>query len=209
MFNFLKPKEDVFFQLFDRSAKAAVDAVLLLREILQAGVVTPETEKKMSVIEAEADEASQEIIDRLNQTFITPLDREDIYALANMFEDLVDMNQELVELMIAYKLQEPFKGAIALSRLLADCVQELARATGWLINIRSNNQKILDNTAKVVTLEEEGDKLYYHELARLFTKCPDPIEIIKLREVLVKIEMMITHCEKIADLLRGVVMKYA
>jgi Phosphate transport regulator (distant homolog of PhoU) len=160
-------------------------------------------------LEHKADDHNDAIVDKLNQTFITPMDREDIYAMANMLDDGVDFIQGILERMMLYRTGKPSEGAVELSRLLSDCSEEIVKAFDLLKNINGNQHKILDHTRKVVVLESEGDRIYRQEVAHLFTSGGDTLEIIKWKEVLEYLEDALDHYEKIADLLRGVVMKYA
>ena len=203
MFQF-KPREDKFFELFAESTRLVRQGAFALRDVM--GDYT-DVETKMQFIldvEHQADETNDAIIDLLNQTFITPLDREDIYLLANMLDDVCDFLQGIIERMVIYRTGSPTPGAIDLARLLADCTDELVKAFDALRNIKGNRDKILDSTRKIVVLESEGDHIYRKEIAHLFNTCPDPVRIIKWKEVLEHLEGALDHCEKIADLLRGV-----
>ncbi|QJW48194.1 DUF47 domain-containing protein [bacterium BFN5] len=205
----LKPKEDQFFKLFAESARLLRDGAYVLKEVLDDYTKIEEKMTQVSNLEHAADDVNDAIIDKLNQTFITPLDREDIYSMATLLDDGVDYLQGTVERMLLYRTGQPSPGAIELTRLLVDCTEELVKAFDLLKNIRGNQHKILDHTRKITVLESEGDRIYRQEVANLFTSCPDPIEIIKWKEVLEYLEDTLDHCEDIADLLRGVVMKYA
>lgn len=180
-----------------------------LYEALRENKNLEERMQFISDVEHEADEINDAIIDWLNQTFITPLDREDIYALATMLDDVVDFLQGTIERMVLYRADKPSAGTVEQARLLADCTDELVKAFDLLKNIADNRDKILDHTRKIVVLESEGDRLYRQEIASLFNNCPDPVEIIKWKEILEHLEDALDHCEAIADQLRGVVMKYA
>lgn len=208
MFSF-KPKEDEFFKLFSDSARVLRQGAYLLKELMDDHTQIADKMALISDIEHQADDINDAIIDKLNQTFITPLDREDIYLLANKLDDVVDFLQGIIERMLLYRTGKPSAGAVELSRLLADCTDEIVKAFDLLKNIQGNQNKILDHTRKIVVLESEGDRIYRHEVATLFTTCTDPIEILKWKEVLEYLEDALDHCERIADLLRGVVMKYA
>jgi uncharacterized protein Yka (UPF0111/DUF47 family) len=205
----LKPKEDQFFKLFAESARLLRDGAYVLQEVLNDYTKIEEKMTQVSNLEHAADDVNDAIIDKLNQTFITPLDREDIYSMATSLDDGVDYLQGTVERMLLYRTGQPSPGAIELTRLLVDCTEELVKAFDLLKNIKGNQHKILDHTRKITVLESEGDRIYRQEVANLFTSCPDPIEIIKWKEVLEYLEDTLDHCEDIADLLRGVVMKYA
>ncbi|VBB08702.1 putative phosphate transport regulator [Lucifera butyrica] len=205
----LKPKEEKFFELFSQSTRLARKSAYILKDIMDDHTKLAEQVEVISDLEHEADELNDAIIDRLNQTFITPLDREDIFAIATMLDDVVDFVQGTMERMVLYHTGKPSNGAAELARLIADCTEELVKAFDLLRNIQGNQHKILDHTRKIVVLESEGDRIYRKEVANLFTSCPDPIEIIKWKEILEHLEDALDHCENIADLLRGVVMKYA
>jgi len=205
----LKPREDKFFELFSESTRLVRKGAYALHETMRDYTDLEQKMQYISDIEHEADDVNDEIIDLLNRTFITPLDREDIYALANMLDDVVDFLQGSTERMGLYRTGKPSPGAIELARLLADCTEEMVKAFDMLKNIAGNRDKILDCTRKIVVLESEGDRLYRQEIAHLFTTCPDPVHIIKWKEILEHLEETLDHCERIADQLRGVVMKYA
>nr|WP_092071296.1 DUF47 family protein [Dendrosporobacter quercicolus]NSL49404.1 DUF47 domain-containing protein [Dendrosporobacter quercicolus DSM 1736]SDM24421.1 hypothetical protein SAMN04488502_10340 [Dendrosporobacter quercicolus] len=205
----LKPKEDQFFKLFAESARLLRDGAYVMNVLLNDYTKIEDTMVQVSNLEHAADDVNDAIIDKLNQTFITPLDREDIYSMATLLDDAVDFLQGTVERMLLYRTGQPSPGAKELTRLLVDCTEELVLAFDLLKNIKGNQHKILDHTRKINVLESEGDRIYRQEVANLFTSCPDPIEIIKWKEVLEYLEGTLDHCEDIADLLRGVVMKYA
>jgi predicted phosphate transport protein (TIGR00153 family) len=205
----LKPREDKFFELFSESARLVHKGALLLRDTMKDYSDMEAKMQLISDIESKADDINDAIIDKLNQTFITPLDREDIYALATRLDDVIDFLQGTVERIALYRVGRPSRGAAEMARILADCTEEMIKAIDGLKNIKDNRDNILDYTRKIQVLENEGDRIYREEIAHLFNTCPDPVEIIKWKEVLEHLEDSLDHCEKIADLLRGVVMKYA
>ena len=212
MFGFFKKKDDPFFGMLLKVGVKANEASILLNVIMTEGMVSIDNEKRMFHIEESTDEVYKEIIDRLNQTFITPIDREDIYSLTNMVEELVDMHENLIELMVCYKFVKVSEGIQQMAGLLEQCTYEIVKSMEWLRSVRSNKQQLLDHAVKIVALEDMSDKLYYREIARLFELAGSDmssVELIKFRDVLVKLESMLNHCEKIAELFRGVVMKYA
>lgn len=205
----LKPKEDEFFKLFVESSNVLHQGTNLLKAVMADYTNIEEKMKQISDLEHKADDINDTIIDRLNQTFITPLDREDIYSLATMLDDVVDFLQGTMERMVLYRVGKPTAGAIELARLLVECTEELVGAFDLLKNIKGNQDKILEHARKIVSLESDGDRVYRQEVAILFETCPDPVQIIKWKEILEHLEDALDHCENIADLLRGVVMKYA
>jgi hypothetical protein len=182
---------------------------IILKEVMDDYTKLSEKIVEISNLEHTADDLNDAIIDKLNQTFITPLDREDIYAMANMLDDVVDAVQGIMERMELYRTGKPTEGAAELARLIVACTEEIVKAFDYLRNIRGNQHKILEHASKIAVLESEGDRIYRKEVAHLFANCPDPVEIIKWKEVLEHLENALDHCEAIADLLRGVVLKYA
>lgn len=208
MFNF-KHKDEEFFELFINSAEFFNQGAVLMNEVMKDYSIAEVKMKEIIDLEHDADDINDRIIDKLNQTFITPIDREDIYALANGLDDGVDFLQGTVERMVMYRTGPAREGAIELTQLLIESTEELVKAFTLLKDIKKNQRKIVDHTRRIEKLESEGDRLYRKEVAHLFESCHDPIEIIKWKEVLEYLENTLDHCEDVADLIRGVVMKYA
>jgi len=207
MFN-LAPREDKFYQLFKESTEVICKAVAKLEELMAKEAVSPADGEDMHRLEHEADNITTQITDRLNSTFITPLDREDIYTLAQVLDDIVDFVEGTVERMILYRTARPSAGAQELVRLVAQAAEQIRRAFACLNNIHFKKSEILAATEEVYHIESAGDRLYRQEVARLFEHEKDPIEIIKWKEILEHVETALDHCESIADLLKGVVLKY-
>lgn len=208
MFNF-KHKDEEFFNLFVDSANYFNKGAVIMNEVMRDYSKADSMMKQIIDLEHDADDINDRIIDKLNQTFITPIDREDIYALATGLDDGVDFLQGTLQRMVIYRTGPAREGAIELTELLIECTEEIAKAFVLMKDIRKNQHKMLDHTRRVEKLESEGDRLYRKEVAHLFECCKDPIEIIKWKEVLEYLENTLDHCEDVADLIRGVVMKYA
>lgn len=204
-----KPRGEKFFELFAESTRLVRQGAYALRDVMRD---YEDLEQKMQFIfdvEHEADETNDAIIDLLNRTFITPLDREDIFSLATTLDDIVDFLEGTIERMVLYRTGKPDPDAVELAQILAESTDELVKAFDLLRNIKGNQADILEHSRKIVELENRGDRIYRQVVAKLFNTCPDPVKIIKWKEVLENLEGSLDHCEKIADLLRGVVMKYA
>ena len=136
------------------------------------------------------------------------MDREDIYSLATIMDDLVDFIQGALERMIMYKAAEPIHGARELIKILNDCVLIIKESIDCLSSIKTNFKNIMINTDRIHNLETEGDKLYRQEVAKLFEEDINPVEIIKWKEILEHLEDAIDRCEDLSDTLKGVVLKY-
>lgn len=208
MFNF-KKKDNEFFELFIESAKYFRDCAVVMVEVMGDYKQAETKMKEIIDLEHKADEVNDRIIDKLNQTFITPIDREDIYALANALDDGVDFLQGTIQRVVLYHAGEPRTGAVELTQLLIKGTNELLRAFELLQNIKEHQQEILEITRRIEKLESEGDRIYRRDVALLFESNISPIEVIKWKEILEYLENTLDHCEDLADLLRGVIMKYA
>ena len=205
----LKQKDTEFFDLFVESAKYFYQGALMLDEVMLNYSTAATKVKQIIDLEHEADAVNDKIIDKLNLTFITPIDREDIYALANGLDDGVDYLQGTLQRIVMYRTGEAMQGAVTLTKLLIESTEEIIKAFSLLKDIKKNQVQILEATHKIENLESEGDRVYRHEVAYLFDKVKDPIELIKWKDILENLEDTLDHCEKVSDMIRGVVMKYA
>ena len=208
MFEF-KKKDNEFFDLFVESAQYFYKCALMMDEVMLDYSKATDKMQEISDMEHEADAVNDKIVDKLNLTFITPIDREDIYVLASRLDDGVDLLQGTLQRIVMYRTGKAMKGAVTLTKLLLEATQEIITALTLLSDIRKNQVAILDASHKIAKLESEGDRVYRHEVAYLFEKEKDPIELIKWKDILEDLEDTLDHCEKISDLIRGVVMKYA
>lgn len=206
---FFKVKDDDFYKMLKESAQL----VSISANLLQSAVADPSTfTDKMSElqeIEHQADDVTQAIITKLHKTLVTPMDREDIYSLATILDDIVDFVQGAMERMVMYKAMNPFHGVYELIRLLNDCAGMIKISVDSLSNINGNLNTIIENTTQISCLESEGDRLYRLEVAKLFEEETNPIEIIKWKEILEHLEDTLDKCEDLSNTLKGVVLKYA
>ena len=208
MFKF-NQKDTEYFDLFVESARYFYNGALMMDEVMLDYSKATDKVREIVELEHEADAVNDKIIDKLNMTFITPIDREDIYAIANGLDDGVDILQGTLQRIVMYKTGKAMSGAVSLTKLIIESTEEIIKALTMLKDIRKNQAQILDATHKIAKLESEGDRVYRHEVAYLFDKEKDPIELIKWKDILENLEDTLDHCEKIGDMLRGVVMKYA
>ncbi|MEA4902351.1 DUF47 domain-containing protein [Desulfitobacterium sp.] len=204
----MSPKEEKFFTLFRQCTDVVCEAAQKIEVFFKQDFVSEEDADAIHELEHKADDITTEIIDRLNSTFITPLDREDIYTLAQVLDDVVDHSEGAVERMMLYKTKKPSIGTQELVNHIVLATFEIQKAFASLDNIHFKKAEILAATEKIYELESAGDRLYRHEVARLFECEKDAIEVIKWKEILEHVENTLDHCETIADLLKGVVLKY-
>lgn len=205
----LKPKEEKFFEfLADHAAiakKASAVMVRAFEEQDRIGEILAEVE----ALEAEADELVEKILKKLHKTFITPFDREDILALAQKLDDLVDAMKGIVDKMQMYNVGAASPEVRELVALVHTSIGQVAKSITYLSELKKQHLKLEARCNRIVALESEGDVLYRREMAKLFREGCDPIEIIKWKEILTSLEDTLDICEDITQLLKRVVLKYA
>ena len=205
----LKPKENKFFVLFSKSSHITHEISKCLPTAISNIDDLEKILSQASKLEKEADAINDKIIDELKKTFITPLDREDLFALANMLDDYVDQVQEIIERMYVYQAKQPIDLANDLAKLIESVGSSIVTIFDLIENVQANQQELLDEVRKIVTWENQGDKLYRKGMAQLFSECKDPIEIIKWKEIYEKFEKAINRCEDSANLIEEILIESA
>ena len=208
MFNFTR-KDTEFFDLFVESAKYLHEGAIMTDAVIMDHTKAVEKVKEIIDLEHSADRVNEKILEKLNLTFITPLDREDIYSLANELNDGVDILHGALQRIVMYRVGEAMGGAVSMAKLLVSSSEELVTAFSLLENVKKNQTHLLDAVHLISDMESEGDRIYRHEIAFLFETEQNPIELIKWKDILENLEDTLDHFEKISNMIRGVVMKYA
>jgi len=202
------PREFNFFDSFDAHAALAVEAAVFFRQLVEKGEVDEVALGKMQTIEHRADETTHIIIDQLNKTFITPFDREDIHALAKQLDDVVDTVATIVNRLKVYNLRGPNKNLIEFSKVIEESVRAMAAAVQGLRNVK-NSKVIAKCCVEINTLENVGDSMRDRVLAELFEIEPDPIKVIKWKEIYENAETILDICEDVANVVESIVVKQA
>ena len=153
--------------------------------------------------EHEGDRITHDIIDRLNHTFVTPIDREDILALASALDDVVDYTEEVADYLGLYKIEAPMDQAIKLAQVLKAACRQLSEAIPRLRGFRD----ISEYTVEVNRLENEGDRITSEAVASLFDGGIDPMVVIRWKDVFERLEAAIDATERVANILEGIVIK--
>ncbi len=205
---FLLPREESFFELFERAAKNVHEGANQLVELLEKFDDREERAKRIKDTEHAGDKLTHETMERLNRTFITPLDREDIHELVGRLDDVLDLMDTATNRMVLYKIEKPTADAIALARCLKHATAILLEAMPLLRNMK-NAKEILQRCVAVHTQENEADKIEQHALAALFEKGHDPVDIIKWKDIYQDLEAATDRCEDVANVLEGIVLKNA
>ena len=202
------PQEMVFFDLFEKAAQNARKGAEELLDFLQKFDDLTERQKRIKDIEHAGDEITHEVIERLNQTFITPIDREDIHELACRLDDIVDLIDTAANRIVLYKIKEPIEDA----RLLAQCLVHSTRvicAMVPLMRSHKDTQGVRQLCRDVHTQENEGDRIEQHALAALFEHEGDPLYVMKWKNVIEELEAATDRCEDVANVIEGIVLKNA
>jgi predicted phosphate transport protein (TIGR00153 family) len=165
----------------------------------------PEAVAKISAIEHRGDEMTHRILIKLNQTFITPFDREDIHLLASSLDDVLDFIFAAGDRLQTYKITQPSPSAKILAGMILQQAEELVKA----VSLLEKNGRVLEHCVEVNRLENEADKVTREAIGRLFDGDYDPITLIKLKELLEALEDASDKAEDVADVLETVILKSA
>jgi len=202
------PKEENFFELFERAADNAHEGATQLLEFLEKFDNIVERAKRIKDIEHAGDQITHEVIDRLNSTFITPLDREDIHELACRLDDIIDLIDTGVNRMVAYKIRQATPEVQEMARCLKHATKLITEAVPLLRDMK-NGKAISQKCIAIQTQENEADRVMHQALATLFDKQKDAIEIIKWKDIYEEIESATDRCEDVANVLDSIVLKNA
>ncbi len=210
LMRWLKPREMVFFDLLESAAGNAYQASQLFDLEIRTGdpVRFAELRRQMKDLEHMGDDLTREIMDRLNQTFVTPIEREDIMALAHALDDVVDSIHAVCERLILYRIAHVMPAVTEISSLMVEGAGEILHLIRSLRNM-SNQKEIRDRIQRVHTLENKADSIYHTALAQIFEDPKDAIEIIKWKELLNRIEEATDRIELVAKVVGSTVMRNA
>lgn len=201
----LIPRDEKYFsmlnQLVGQIRKGADLFVRLFDDIGKNAMYSEEIKK----VEVECDRHSAAIVERLNSTFITPIDREDIYLMATELDDIMDMINDMARLTVLYGVTKSTPAAKALARTLMDSVVELEKVFAVL----EGRKGVRDHIERIKLLEEEGDRLSQGAIQGLFADETNPIEVIKWVKIYEEMEAGIDRCKDVAKVVEAVVMKNA
>ncbi|GLH72359.1 phosphate transport regulator [Geothrix limicola] len=210
LMRWLKPREMVFFDLLESAAGNAYQAAQLFDLEIRTGdpVRFAELRRQMKDLEHIGDDITREIMDRLNQTFVTPIEREDIMALAHALDDVVDKIHAVCERLILYRIGHVMPAVTEISSIIVEGSGEILHLIRSLRNM-SNQKEIRDRIRRVHTLENKADSIYHAALAQVFEDPKDPIELIKWKELLEQIEDATDKIELVAKVVGSTVMRNA
>lgn len=203
----LLPRNDAFFRLFTDSATIMVEAASKLIPLLEAGGAgRDELAAEIKALERRADGVTYEVVTRLDRSFITPLDREDIHVLASRLDDVIDRIDGIARRSQIFRLGPAPKGAVLLAGVIHRSAGQLLKA----IEVLSSGKPrvVIDSATEVKRLEEEGDVIYHQWLGDLFTEDADPLFVIKWKEIYDNLEHTLDSAEDAANVLESVAIKH-
>jgi predicted phosphate transport protein (TIGR00153 family) len=201
----LVPKDRVFFDLFAEAGQNTVRTAKLLRDMVEGWPETSHVAQEILLAEQEGDRITHELIKRLNSTFVTPIDGDDIYALATHLDDIVDHIEEGADFMGLYRIEAPMEQAVQMTDVLVKACEQLAGALEHLRGLKGLDVYWIE----VHRLENDGDRLYRDAVASLFANGIDPMFVIRWRDIFLRLERAIDSCESVAHILEGIVIKNA
>ncbi|MDA8130715.1 MAG: DUF47 family protein [Elusimicrobia bacterium] len=201
------PKEVKFFDFLNMQAENIVKAADAFKTAVKKGPFDDETVKKIKNFEHEGDTLAHEIVDMLNRTFITPIDREDIHALANILDDILDMINSMSNRIHLYKLDPRNDGMIAFADTIDQSAQALANAVKHMHDTK-RSRRVLDYCIEVNRLENMGDQLRDKTISGLFENEKDPIQVIKWKEIYEGAEATLDTCEHVAKVIEAILVKH-
>jgi predicted phosphate transport protein (TIGR00153 family) len=208
----LIPRETQFFDLLETLARTALKGARMLRECLEkpgSPQSMADASKYIHDVENDGDEIVHQLMARLNKTFITPLDREDIHELCSNLDDVLDFVDAVAKRLVTFRIQEVTPYALQLSRILEQSADEVARGVTLLRNLRQHDEIIRQCTV-INQLENDADQVMRDALNDLFNGVkPDPLEVVKWMDLYRHLEIATDKCEDVANIMEGVLVKYS
>ena len=201
----LIPRERRFYDLFDRQVDNVASAAHLLVATLEDMGSLTARQQEIKDLEHAGDELTHELVSTLNRTFVTPFDREDIYALASGLDDVLDYIDEIAETMLVYGITEVSPSAKEMAGLLEQAVGELQAALSKL----ESRDDSLRHGIEVHRIENLGDRASRRAIGELFSGAYDPITVIKLKEFYTLLEDSLDRCEDVAEVIENITIKNA
>jgi predicted phosphate transport protein (TIGR00153 family) len=198
-------RDATYFNLFEESARNLVLASDLLDQLLTSWPDRPELARDIVVCEQDGDRITHEIINRLNQTFVTPIEREDIVELATGLDDVCDFVEEVSDYMGLYKIEAPMEQSQRLAHILVQASRQISEAMPLLRDFGD----LAPYSAEIHRLENDGDRIVREAIAGLFDTGIDPMVVIRWKDIYERLEDAIDATERVANILSNIVLKNA
>jgi hypothetical protein len=201
----LVPRETKFFDMFSEMSGNLEDGARVMLELFRDYRDVPARVQKIKDIEHKGDDMTHAVLIKLNQTFITPFDREDIHRLASSIDDVLDFINSAADRLINYKITNPPPAALKLAEIILKQAQEITQG----VRLLEKNQHVLEHCVEINRLENDADTVTRAAISSLFDEEKDPIQLIKIKELLEVLELATDKAEDAANVLETVVLKSA
>jgi predicted phosphate transport protein (TIGR00153 family) len=198
-------RDSTYFTLFEASATNLVHAADLLDQLMASWPERPQLAREILLCEQAGDHITADIINRLNQTFVTPIEREDIVELATALDDVLDFAEEVSDFMGLYKIEAPMEQGQRLAHILLQATREISTAMPMLRNFGD----LKPHTTEIHRLENDGDRVVREAMASLFDTGIDPMVVIRWKDIYERLEDAIDAAERVANVLANIVIKNA
>jgi len=207
MFRGILPKEVAFYDYFDKLIEIDLKASNLIHEMIEKGENLVDLARQIKELEREADKLARTCTDLLHNTFITPIDRNDIFTLVKRMDDLADQINAAAFRISSYNIPEMRPEAVEFSRIIHACIEELVSAVKDLRKIKHNN-KLRESCKKVHDLESQADEILRDTIPRLFLE-GDALALIKWKEIFERLEKAVDRCEDVASTIESILIDNA
>ncbi|MBL7032496.1 MAG: DUF47 domain-containing protein [Nitrospira sp.] len=203
----LLPKETNFFIMFEKAVLNVNKGAAILLEMMKDLNTADAKAKEIYEVEQEGDMLTHEIMRKLNKTFLTPVDREDIHSLVNNIDDVIDLVWAVADRTVLFKLESAPPEAVELCKTLLETTEYITKAVNCLKDKKYSY--IQEYCIEINRLENRGDRIFREALVKLFDTIEDPILVIKWKEVYEHLEEAHDTCEDVANILESIVLKHA
>ncbi len=209
IFQRMLPKEEKFFELFDKQAAFAVEAAKSLCTLVEKYDSLNEPERKKIILEIKdiehrSDLVAHEIMARLDKAFITPFDKEDIHQLAILIDDIIDITNTLAGRFLIFNIQKTNKNIISMGKIVCQTVEVVK---SMILNLK-NTKKTHEFALKVHSLENQADEIFQNSLSALFREEPDAINIVKFKQIYELLEEIPDKCDVVARVIESIAVKH-
>ncbi len=201
------PKEKIFYDLLENLTVKAEKTVNLFKVLIESWNISHPGIQAIKDLEHESDQIVHEIMVKLNETFVTPIDREDIHLLSKKINNLIDIIQALSKRMVLFQIQGVTDDLKEMTVILEKSVELVVIAVQKIRELK-DSQEIFELCIQIHALENEGDRVFEKALGKIFQNATDPLDVIKWKEIYDFLEQAIDKCEDISDIIWGIVVKY-
>ena len=205
---FLMPREEKFFDLFDQAAEILVRASQEFVDMVSVFDRLPERAEQLKKQEHACDLVVEHIFKALDRSFVTPMDREDIHALATSLDDVLDNMEETAHRLLAFRIERPTKEQVEMAGIVHECCLHIATALR-LCRTMKDPDRMEISLREIGRLENDADRIYRDTDARLFSQPPDILTLIKMRELYGWLEETVDACREVAQVISGIILKGA